>query len=218
MADPVKVKICGLSTPETLAAALDAGADLVGFVFYGPSPRNVTLERARALAGQVRGRAEKVALVVDVDDDRIGAIVDALAPDYLQAHGTESPDRVRAIAERFGVPVIKAIKVKDLADIRAGSAYDGAARMLLFDAKAPETLRDALPGGNGISFDWTLIDPADGRPSFILSGGLTPENVAESIRVTRAPIVDVSSGVESAPGIKDPARIRNFIAAAKAAR
>jgi phosphoribosylanthranilate isomerase len=214
----VAVKICGLSTPETVNAAIEAGASLVGFVFYPPSPRNVSVETASALAKLARGKARIVALVVDPDDALIDKIAKGLKPDLIQAHGAESPERISAIARRTDIPVIKAIKVKDRADIDQATAYDSSAALILYDAKVPETLAGALPGGNGIAFDWSLIEgPARQKP-FILSGGLNPGNVAEAIRNTGAAIVDVSSGVEKAPGVKDIGLIRNFIEAAKGAR
>ena len=208
-----RVKICGLSTGETMQAALDAGADMVGLVFYSKSPRNVSLEQAAALALQARGRAQIVALVADADDALLKSIVNAVRPDYLQAHGSETPERVADITRLFVVPVIKAIKVKEPADVASARAFKDVAELMLFDAKAPEGL---LPGGNGLSFDWNLLKGKDGQ--FMLSGGLNPENVAEAIHLTRAPIVDVSSGVETAPGKKDISLIRTFIARAKAAR
>ena len=208
-----RVKICGLSTGETMQAALDAGADMVGLVFYSKSPRNVSLEQAAALALQARGRAQIVVLAVDADDALLKSIVNAVRPDYLQAHGSETPERVADITRLFAVPVIKAIKVKEPADVASARAFKDVAELILFDAKAPENL---LPGGNGLSFDWNLLKGKDGQ--FMLSGGLNPENVAEAIRLTRAPIVDVSSGVETTPGKKDISLIRTFIARAKAAR
>jgi phosphoribosylanthranilate isomerase len=214
----VAVKICGLSTAETVTAAIEAGASLVGFVFYPPSPRNITVEKASTLAQIARGRARIVALVVDPDDALIDAIAQGLRPDLIQAHGSESPDRISQIARRTGIPVVKAIKVKDRSDVTQATAYEASAALILYDAKAPETLTGALPGGNGIAFDWSLLEgPAREKP-FILSGGLNPGNVAEAIRNTGATIVDVSSGVEKAPGIKDIGLIRNFIEAAKGAR
>ena len=214
----VEVKICGLSTVETVRAALDAGASLVGFVFYPPSPRNITVEKAAELARLARGKARIVALVVDPDDALIDSIARGLKPDLIQAHGSESSARVSEIAARAGIPVIKAIKVKDRGDVDQAAAYDASAAFILYDAKAPETLIGALPGGNGIAFDWSLLaGPAHEKP-FILSGGLNPGNVAKAIRGTGAAIVDVSSGVEKAPGIKDITLIRNFIEAAKGAR
>lgn len=213
----VEVKICGLSTPETLDAAIAAGADLVGFVFFPKSPRNVTLEQAAALAARARGKAKIVTLVVDADDALLAAIAREVQPDLVQAHGSESPERIAEIARLTGRPVIKAIRVKDDADIAAAADFSTVASLILYDAKAPETLGNALPGGNGHAFDWGLLE-GERRPAFMLAGGLTPENVAEAIRVTGAPVVDVSSGVESAPGIKDIGLIRKFIEAAKSAR
>ena len=208
-----KVKICGLSTPETMQAALDAGADMVGLVFYPKSPRNVSLDQAAALAQQARSRAKIVTLIVDADDALIRSIVNSAQPDYLQAHGCETPQRLAEITRLFGVTVIKAIKVKEASDVAAAKAYKDAAEMILYDAKAPD---DLLPGGNGLSFDRNLLKGKDGQ--FILSGGLTPDNVTQAIRLTHAPIVDVSSGVENLPGNKDIHLIRKFIEAAKAAR
>lgn len=214
---PVKVKICGVTDEEAIETAIGAGADLLGFVFYAPSPRNLSLERARALAERVRGRAKKVALVVDADDDTIGAIVDAVRPDYLQAHGGELPERIAEITARFGIPVIKAIKVRNTHDIDTARRYQGAAAMILFDAKAPEDLANALPGGNGITFDWGMMSSRQQGDAFMLSGGLAPDNVAEAVRIARPAIVDVSSGVEYAPGHKDPKRIKAFMAAVRRA-
>lgn len=212
-----RIKICGLSQPDTLETALEAGADFVGFIFYGPSPRNLSLERARELGARVAGRAGKVAVTVDADDAELAAIIEALVPDYLQVHGSETPDRVADISQRFGLPVIKSIKVRSDADVQAAAGYADAAELILFDAKAPEDLANALPGGNGVQFDWTLLQRDGGRPEFVLSGGLDAENVAEALRVTGARIIDVSSGVEKAPGIKDSARIRKFIEAVRRA-
>ena len=214
---PVEVKICGLSTPETVDAAVDAGADMIGLVFFPRSPRNVTLDQAAALAARARGKARIVVLVVDADDAQLGAIVEKVDPDLIQAHGAESPERIAEIGRLTGKPVIKAIRVKDDSDIAAAADFARVASLILYDAKAPETLGSHLPGGNGHAFDWGLLEGRR-RPAFMLAGGLTPENVAEAIRVTGAPVVDVSSGVESAPGVKDIRLIRKFIEAAKAAR
>ena len=211
---PVEVKICGLSTPETVEAAIAAGADLVGFVFFPKSPRNVSLEQAAKLAWLARGKARIVALTVDAGDALLSAINAAVDPDLFQAHGAETPKRIAAIVQLTGKPVIKAIRVRDDADIAAAGDFSSVASLILYDAKAPETLSNALPGGNGHAFDWTLLD-GERRPAFMLAGGLTPVNVAEAIRATGAPMVDVSSGVESSPGIKDVALIRKFIEAAK---
>jgi phosphoribosylanthranilate isomerase len=212
-----QVKICGLSTAETMEAALAAGADFVGLVFFPRSPRNVSPEQAMPLAGQARGRAKIVALVVDADDALLAALAETVKPDFIQAHGAETPERVAEITRRTGIPVIKAIRVKDAADIASAAAYSEAASLILYDAKAPETLTQALPGGNGHAFDWGLLETAR-RPAFMLAGGLNPDNVAEAIRITGAPVVDVSSGVESAPGVKDVELIRKFIEAARSAR
>jgi phosphoribosylanthranilate isomerase len=207
------VKICGLTTPPALDAALAAGADMVGFVFFPPSPRNVGYEAARALARQVRGRAQKVALTVDASDEQLSAIVDALMPDMLQLHGKETPDRVVAVRTRFGLPVMKALPIAERADLAPIRLYDNVADRLIFDARAP--LEATRPGGLGKSFDWRLLESLETGVPFMLSGGLVAGNVAEALRITRAPGVDVSSGVERAPGEKDPDKIRAFIAAAR---
>ncbi len=214
---PADVKICGLSTPETVDAAVAAGADFIGLVFFPQSPRNVSLEQAAALAERARGKARIVALVVDADDALLTAIAKTVRPDFIQAHGGESPARVTEIERLTGCPVIKAIRVRDAGDIAAAAQFSTAASLILYDAKAPETLGNALPGGNGHAFDWGLLE-GESRPAFMLAGGLSAENVAEAIRVTGAPMVDVSSGVESAPGVKDLGLIRKFIEAAKRAR
>lgn len=215
---PVEVKICGLSKPDMVEAAIDAGADLIGLVFYPPSPRNVHVEYAAELADMARDKTRIVANTVDAPNELLDAIMMSVDPDFIQAHGNETPERVEAIRALTGKPVIKAIKVREAADIQKASAYEQQASLILFDAKAPDTLINALPGGNGIAFDWTLLDATGGDRPFILSGGLTPDNVARAIKATRAPLVDVSSGVESAPGVKDAALIRKFIEAAKAPR
>ena len=209
------VKICGLSTPETLDAALDAGADMVGFVFFAPSPRHLGFDAARALGAGVRARAQKVALTVDADDALLDAAVAALQPDLLQLHGKETPARVAALKRRFGLPVIKAIAVATEVDLTAVASYAGVADRLLFDAHAPR--QATRPGGLGRPFDWHLLENLDPGLPFMLSGGLDAGNVGEALRITRAPGVDVSSGVERAPGEKDPDKIRAFVRAARAA-
>jgi phosphoribosylanthranilate isomerase len=212
---PVSIKICGLNTPEALDAALEAGADMVGFVFFPASPRHVGYQAARALAGRVRGRAGKVALSVDASDEQLAAIIDALKPDLLQLHGQEAPERVVVVRTRFGLPVMKALPIAEKADLSPIRLYDKLADRLIFDARAP---RDATrPGGLGKSFDWRLLENLKVSAPFMLSGGLDADNVAEALRVTRAPGVDVSSGVERAPGEKDPEKIRAFVRAARAA-
>jgi len=206
------VKICGLSSPETLRAAIEAGADMAGFVFFEKSPRHIDLETARTLSLLAQGRIGKVALTVDADDAALDEIVDALAPDYLQLHGAETPARVRDVKARFGLPVIKAAGVATAADVAAASAYETLADIILFDAKpAPNA---AVPGGAGVAFDWSLLRGVTAN-RWMLSGGLDPDNVAEAIRLTGAHAVDVSSGVERERGVKDAAKIAAFLAAAR---
>ena len=208
------VKICGLSTPETLDVALQAGADMVGFVFFPASPRHISLETARDLGRQAKGRAVKVALTVDADDATLANIVETLRPDILQLHGSETVARLRDIKQAFGLPVIKVIAVETSADLAPLPGYTAVADRILFDARAP---KDATrPGGLGAVFDWHLLQNLDLKLPFMVSGGLNAGNVAEAVRVTRAGGVDVSSGVERAPGIKDAEMIRDFIRAARA--
>ncbi|WP_454816225.1 phosphoribosylanthranilate isomerase [Labrys neptuniae] len=209
------IKICGLSTPETLEAALAAGADMVGFVFFEKSPRHIGYDLAAHLGAQVSGRARKTALSVDADDARLDAIVAALAPDGLQLHGKESPERVAAVKARYGLPVLKAIGVSSAADLERAAAYRGVADWLLLDAKPPKDA--AHPGGNGVTFDWTLLKHLDRTLPFMLSGGLDPANVAEAIRISTPDGVDVSSGVEDRPGVKNPDKIRAFVETARQA-
>jgi phosphoribosylanthranilate isomerase len=216
MVSPTLVKICGLSTPETLEAALECGADLVGFVRFRRSPRYVELAEGCALSAQAKGRALRTALVVDATDAELEAVVEAIDPDLLQLHGAESPERVKGIRARFGRPVMKAIGLGDASDLAAIDRYRPHVDRLLLDAKPPRTL-EALPGGNGLSFDWRLLAGLDPDLPFMLSGGLTPDNVAAAITLTGARALDVSSGVESRPGVKDPAKIEVFIRAARAA-
>jgi phosphoribosylanthranilate isomerase len=208
------VKICGLSTRETLDAALDAGADMVGFVFFAPSPRHLGLEKARELGKQAKGRAVKVALSVDADDATLGNIVDVLQPDILQLHGKETVARVRDIKQKFSLRVMKAIAVEMPADLASLPGYAAVADHILFDARAPK--HATRPGGLGATFDWHVLENLALKIPFMVSGGLNAANVAEAMRVTHAGGVDVSSGVESAPGIKDPDMIRAFIRAARA--
>jgi phosphoribosylanthranilate isomerase len=209
------VKICGLKTPDALDAALNAGADMVGFVFFEPSPRHIGFEAARVLGERVTGQARKVALSVNASDDLLTASIAALKPDLLQLHGQETPDRVAAVRARFGLPVMKALPVETRADLSAIQFYAKVANWILFDARAP---REATrPGGLGQAFDWRLLENLDLAAPFMLSGGLDAGNVAEALRITHAPAVDVSSGVERAPGVKDPDKIRAFVRAARAA-
>jgi phosphoribosylanthranilate isomerase len=209
------VKICGLSTAEALDVALDEGADMVGFVFFEPSPRHISFEAARLLGERVRGRAQKVALTVDADDARFDAIMQSLRPDMLQLHGKETAARVTTLKQRFGLPAMKAVPIAQKGDLALAANYIAVADRILFDARAP---KDATrPGGLGKAFDWRLLKNLALGVPFMLSGGLDAGNVAEALRVTRAPGVDVSSGVERAPGEKDPGKIRTFIRAARKA-
>lgn len=209
------VKICGLTTADTLEAAVEAGADMVGFVFFPASPRHLDIDFADALGRQVRSRAAKVALTVDADDDLLDAIVEQLRPNWLQFHGSESPERVRSIKRIYGLPVMKAIAVAGPDDLAVLPDYAAVADRILFDARPP---KDATrPGGLGTAFDWKLLDGVDVKLPFLVSGGINAGNVAEALRVTRAQGVDVSSGVETSPGEKDPDLIRDFIRAARAA-
>lgn len=210
---PVKVKICGVRTPAIIETAAEEGADYVGLVFFPKSPRHVELEEARVLAAIARGKIGTVAVMVDPDDALIDGVAARVGPDLLQLHGNEAPERVAAIKARTGLPVMKAIAVADAADARHATAYAGVADYILFDAKAaPEA---ALPGGNGVPFNWRAL--AGLEPPFALSGGLNADNVGEAIRLTSASLVDVSSGVETAPGEKDANLVTSFIRAAKAA-
>jgi phosphoribosylanthranilate isomerase len=209
------VKICGLSTAEALDVALDESADMVGFVFFEPSPRHIPFEAARLLGERVRGRAQKVALTVDADDAWFDAIMQSLRPDMLQLHGNETAARVTALKQRFGLPAMKAVPIAQKDDLALAANYIAVADRILFDARAP---KDATrPGGLGKAFDWRLLKNLALGVPFMLSGGLDAGNVAEALRVTRAPGVDVSSGVERAPGEKDPGKIRAFIRAARKA-
>ena len=208
------VKICGLSTRETLDVALQAGADMVGFVFFPPSPRHIGLETARELGRQAKGRAVKVALTVDADDATLANVVEALQPDVLQLHGRETVARLRDIKQRFGLQVMKVIAVETSSDLASLSGYTAVADRILFDARAPKGA--TRPGGLGAVFDWQVLENLDLKLPFMVSGGLNPDNVAEAVRVTRAGGVDVSSGVERSPGHKDPEMILKFIRAARA--
>jgi phosphoribosylanthranilate isomerase len=212
---PLSIKICGLKTPQALDVALDSGADMVGFVFFPPSPRHLGWEAARALGQRAQGRALKVALTVDANNQMLGDIVEALKPDMLQLHGTETPERVAVVRSRFGLPVMKALPIAERKDLSPMRQYAQVADRLIFDARAPQ---DATrPGGLGKIFDWTLLKDINAGVPFMLSGGLDADNVAEALHVTRAPGVDVSSGVERAAGEKDPDKIRAFVRAARVA-
>ncbi|MEP4247216.1 phosphoribosylanthranilate isomerase [Tateyamaria sp.] len=209
----VSVKICGLSRPEDVSAAAEAGAAYVGLVFFEKSPRHVSLNVARALALEVPVGIAKVALVVNADDAALDALTTTVPIDVLQLHGSETPQRVADVKARYGLPVMKAVGVADASDLPALDSYAGVADQLLVDAKPPKGAD--LPGGNGLSFDWRLIAGRRWAVPWMLAGGLTPENVAEAIRLTGAAQVDVSSGVENAPGVKDAELIRAFVAAGR---
>jgi phosphoribosylanthranilate isomerase len=211
----VAVKICGLSTPAAVAAAIAGGARYVGFVFYPPSPRAVSAAAAARLAAAVPEGTSRVGVFVDAEDAAIAAVLDRLPLDLLQFHGRESPQRVAAARRRFGRPIIKALAVAGPQDLAAAARYEEAADLLLFDAKPPP-LPQALPGGNGLAFEWRLLAGRHWRRPWMLSGGLRAETLAEAVRMSGARIVDVSSGVERRPGDKDPDKIRAFLAAAHA--
>lgn len=210
------VKICGLGTPDAVDAALAAGADMIGLVRFPKSPRHVGLEEGRALSARAKGKAARVALVVDADDAALEAVVAALDPDLIQLHGAETPERVAAIRARFGRPVMKAVGIADPADLDAIERYADVADRVLLDAKPPPRA-EALPGGNGLAFDWRLVAGLDPQRPFMLSGGLSPETVAAAIELTGVRAVDVSSGVETRPGRKSPEKIAAFVKAARAA-
>jgi phosphoribosylanthranilate isomerase len=209
-----EVKICGLSTIETLDAALDAGADHVGFVLFDKSPRNVSLEQGAALVRHAQGSATTVVLVVDPSEEKLDEIMSVVKPDAIQFHGSESPDVLRAFQARYpDAQVWKAIPVSHHEDLAVLAVYLSITNRILFDAKPP---KDATrPGGHGEPFDWSILHDLDPELGFMLSGGLTPDNVADAIRLTKASAVDVSSGVESAPGVKDIEKIRAFIQAVR---
>ncbi len=213
---PPKVKICGLKTEATLDCALEHGADFVGLVFYPRSPRYISPAAAASLAQRAHGTASSVALLVDPDDALLQEIVDVVAPDMIQLHGHEDVDRVKEIRARWSRPVIKAIAVESAEDVRRAASFQPAADVLLFDAKPPKGQSNALPGGNGLPFDWDLLDVNAVPRPFMLSGGLTVDNVAAAIATARPDMVDVSSGVEREPGEKDLVLIRRFLTAAKA--
>jgi phosphoribosylanthranilate isomerase len=211
----VLIKVCGLKTPAALDAALEAGADLVGFVFFSPSPRHIGFEAARTLGARVDKRARKVAVAVDANDDLLQKCIAALQPDLLQLHGKEPPERVAVIRSRFGLPVMKALPISQRADLSSVHLYAKVADLLMFDARAPRAA--SRPGGHGKAFDWRLLKNLALPLPFMVSGGLEAGNVGEALHITRADGLDVSSGVESAPGHKDADMIRAFVKAARGA-
>jgi phosphoribosylanthranilate isomerase len=212
---PVTAKICGLKTAESVSAAVEHGADFIGFNFFRKSPRYVEAEQAGALGRALPAHVLKTGLFVDDDDARIAAILAACPLDLLQLHGAETPERVAAIKAKFGVPVMKVIKVRDAADIARAAEYETVADRLLFDAQPPTEMKNALPGGNAVSFDWTLLRGFRSRLPWMLSGGLTPGNLAAAVRQSGAPSVDVASGVEDRPGEKNLSKIKDFLVAAR---
>lgn len=214
-AQSLTIKICGLSKPETLEAALAAGVEMIGLVFHPRSPRFVPPAEATKLAAMARGRAEIVALVVDRDIREIAEIVETVGPDWLQLHGRETPDTVLTIKAATGLRTIKALGVAERHDLAAFAGYEGAADRILLDAKPPKDA--AYPGGHGRAFDWSILAALDRASPFMLSGGLDPANVAQAIAMARPWGVDVSSGVERAPGVKDIDRITDFVVAARTA-
>ena len=211
----VSAKICGVTTPEAARAALDGGAAFLGFMFFEKSPRNIAVEAAARLAEPVRGKAKVVAVVVDPSDAEVDRIAQGLRPDLIQLHGRETPSRVREVAQRAGAGVIKVVPVSDGADLAAAADYEVVAEHLMFEGKPP---KDATrPGGLGAAFDWSLLSGHRFRRPWFLAGGLDPWNLADAVRASGAPIVDVSSGVERGPGLKDPALITAFLDAARKA-
>lgn len=208
-----QIKICGVTDAAALDAAVAGRADYVGLNFHPPSPRFLTPDAASRLAARNAGAIRRVGVFVDADDTAIAAAVAAGRLDAIQLHGNETPQRAAEVSNRFGLPVWKVLAIASPADVRRAEAYADAADFLLFDAKTPA---GALPGGMGLAFDWRLVAAYRGRLPWGLAGGLSPANVAQAVRITGAPLVDTASGVESAPGVKDPARIAAFCAAARA--
>jgi phosphoribosylanthranilate isomerase len=210
----IQVKICGITSADAADAAMRAGADFVGLVFHPGSPRNLKPEQASSLAARIRGRSRIVVLLADANDEQIGVAIAAAKPDFVQLHGREAPERVAAVKQRFGISVIKAISVAEAADLAEVSAFEKVADMLMFDAKAPANA--SRPGGHGAAFDWQVLRGRTFARPWLLAGGITAENVGRAIRAAEAPGVDVSTGVESAPGIKSVDMIRDFVAAVRA--
>jgi len=205
---PIETKICGLNTPESVAAATQHGARYLGFVFFPKSPRNITPEKAALLMRSIPSGCASVAVTVDMPDEQIEAMLKQFRPSYIQLHGQESSARVKEIKQKFGLATIKAIRVSSGDDIAKGNAYDGLSDMLLFDAKAPDSV---LPGGNGLAFDWQLLKGRQFTSPWFLSGGLHSGNVAEAVAISGAKLVDASSSLEHPPGQKDPTLIKEFL-------
>ncbi|TNC69840.1 phosphoribosylanthranilate isomerase [Rubellimicrobium roseum] len=209
---PVRVKVCGLTTPAQVESAAEAGAGYVGLVFFPPSPRALGIDAAREIAWAAPVGLAKVGLFVDATDEELEAVIDRVPLDMVQLHGRETPERVREVRERWGLPVMKAVGIAGPEDVERARGYEGAADQLLLDAKAPA--RAPLPGGNGVAFDWGLVAGARWGVPWMLAGGLRPDNVAQALAASGARQVDVSSGVESAPGVKDAGLVRAFVKAA----
>ncbi len=207
----IQTKICGLSTPQSVDCAVDAGAAMVGFVFFPPSPRSLSIAEAAALTARVPDHVKKVALTVNADDDLLAEISENAGIDLLQLHGSEPPERVFEVRHSFGLPVIKALPVEDTVDLMVARGYDAVVDFFLFDAKPPA--HATRPGGNAVAFDWALLKGFSLAKPWLLAGGLTPENVAEAVRISAAHMVDVSSGVEDQPGVKNLPKIRAFLEA-----
>lgn len=212
----VAVKICGLTSHDAVAAAVAGGARFTGFVFYPPSPRDLTPEQAAGLVAGVAPGITRVGVFVDPDDATLAKVLEKVPLDLLQFHGAETPARLAAVKDRFRLKVMKAIKVAAEIDLQGAKEFLGVADWLMFDAKPPKDFQNALPGGNALAFDWELLRQKQWPLPWMLSGGLTPENLAEAATISRAEVLDVSSGVERRPGEKDPAKIRAFLARAKA--
>ena len=212
----VAAKICGLTSEEAVQAAVAGGARFAGFVFYPPSPRSLGIAHAATLVAGVARGITRVGVFVDPDNTLLGNVLNKMPLDMIQLHGSETPDRAAAIKRRFGTKVMKAIKVASALDLQGAKDFLGSVDWLMFDAKPPKDMANALPGGNALAFDWELLRQKNWPLPWMLSGGLTVENLAEAVRTARAETVDVSSGVESSPGVKDPAKIRAFLARAKA--
>jgi phosphoribosylanthranilate isomerase len=211
----VQVKICGIRTPEAVTAALEGGASFLGFMFFEKSPRNVAPDAAWRLAQPVRGKARIVAVLVDPDDAQVDRVAQVLKPDLIQLHGKETPARVRAIAERTGAGIIKVVPVSQAADLAAAADFETVAEHLMFETKPAKDAE--RPGGLGVAFDWTLLAGRRFQRPWFLAGGLDPWNLTQAVQQSGAPLLDVSSGVERGPGLKDPALIAAFLDAAKRA-
>tara|TARA_B100000029_G_scaffold235432_4_gene232591 strand:- start:1290 stop:1937 length:648 start_codon:yes stop_codon:yes gene_type:complete len=212
----VSAKICGLNTPESVDAAVSGGADFIGIVFYPPSPRYVAPTDAARLVEELPPEITRVGLFVDATDETISETLDAVDLDMLQLHGSETPERIGQLRERFGCTTMKAIKVENAPDIATAEKFEGSADWLLFDAKPPKEMTGALPGGNALAFDWHLLEGCSWKKPWMLSGGLNCANVADAVSISGAPAVDVSSGVEDRPGFKSPSKIETFLETIKA--